>query len=198
MILKQQSWGEAAWFPVLFRLFFSSLADMGHSCWKKRGMQLQRQEPGGEKHLFTTPAKIIKIPQENSTIMTASKSFPCTDCMLFPRTPLWIVSLVFREDKMSIGFCVDKPFHKLQIDSSSVQPHQGIALLCTASFSLSVCLLPCCHAHCCISRRQTLVIFLLQCTTVVCVLRRAHQATAVWRWEVFHFTVWEMRTLSCF
>lgn len=36
----------------LFRVSFSSSADVGHSCWKKRGMQLQREEPGGERHLL--------------------------------------------------------------------------------------------------------------------------------------------------
>ncbi len=102
----------------------------------------------------------------------------------FPCRPLF--SLLLCGDKMSSEFCVDKPFHQLQIDSSSVQARQGIALfVCALLLSLSLCLLPCCHASCCIPRRQTLVIFVLQCTTLVCVLQKAHQATSVWRWEVF-------------
>lgn len=37
----------------------------------------------------------------------------------------------------------------------------------------SVYLLPCCHASCCIPRRQAPLICVLQCTTLVCVLQKA-------------------------
>lgn len=64
--------------------------------------------------------------------------FSCSGCA---GCPLWVVSLLSCEDKVSIEFGVDKPLHQLQMDSSSVQVHQGIAFLCTASVYLSVCYL---------------------------------------------------------
>lgn len=55
---------------------------------------------------------------------------------------VWILSLESWEDNIGIELCVDKPFHQLQIDSSSVHARRGIALFpCTATFSLSACYL---------------------------------------------------------
>ena len=55
---------------------------------------------------------------------------------------------------------------------------------CKTSF-LSACLFPCCHASCCIPGRQASVICVPQCTAPICALQRAHQATAVWCWELY-------------
>lgn len=56
-------------------------------------------------------------------------------------------------------------------------------LLFSLPLSHSHCLLPCCRTSCCFPRHEPLLIFVLQWTTLVCVLQRAHQETAVWCWD---------------
>lgn len=64
-------------------------------------------------------------------------------CSQYFLCPTW-------DNKTSIELRADKPLHWLQIDSSGLPALRGV--------SSSVCLLPCCHASCCIPGRQASVI----------------------------------------
>lgn len=200
LMLKKQSSAESTRFPEIRMTYSGFLFHLQLTWGTPAGKREECSFKGKNlevRGIFYHSGKIMKIPQQNSSIMTALKAWIFL-FSFFPCSPLF--SLALWGDKMSIEFCVDKPFHQLQIDSSSVQARQRIALfVCALLLSLSVCLLPCCHASCCIPRRQTLVIFVLQCTTLVCVLQKAHQATAVWCWEVFFpHSVWEKGTFLWF
>lgn len=85
-----------------------------------------------------TFSPLLNIPQETSSIMTMTILKNVFFSCLLPDCPLWVVQWCLRVDKMSVDFCVDNRFHQLQIDSSSVQARQGIALF-SPSLSLTVC-----------------------------------------------------------
>lgn len=86
-------------------------------------------------------------------------------CSLLPRGSLRAVSLLLCKEKIGIELRVNKPFHRLQMDPSSVRLRRGISASCTASLpslclSVSSLLLPAFF----IPRRQTCNL----CTAVNC------------------------------
>lgn len=60
-------------------------------------------------------------------------------CSPLPRGSLRAVSLLLCKEKIGIELRVNKPFHRLQMDPSSVRLRRGISASCTASL-LSLCL----------------------------------------------------------
>lgn len=139
----QPSWDivESAWFPEFHMTYSRFLLNLqltwGTPAGKREECSFKGKNLEVRGVFFPTPAKHqrMKMLQKNSSVQYN---------VLKAYSLLWNVSLWFstRGDKVSTEFCVDKRFHQLQIDSSSVHAHWGIALfLCTASFSVFVCYL---------------------------------------------------------